>query len=126
MKKTESVELNPPTSSVTVPFNNDVLPIHLSVIKPADQFASFDDDVAPQETYMIQENSHLIQFDRCLLGCMFFIKSNEAYYTSDCLSDWTGVIEKFGGQIADDYDKNRDEITHVLCPNRFCAIYKKV
>ncbi len=42
------------------------------------------------------------------------------------LADWQDVIEKFGGRVVSSYDENREEITHVLAPNRFGDVYKKV
>ncbi len=92
-------------------------------------FPNFDDESLSHDTYLIQENSHLIKFDCCLLGCVFYVEVNEAYYSTDCANDWRRVIERFGGKIATEYysnsDSNSDEITHVICSNRFSGIYKK-
>jgi len=88
-------------------------------------FPSFDDESLSHDTYFIQENSHLIQFDCCLLGCVFYIDINEAYYSLDCASDWRRVIERFGGKTSTEYSSNTDEITHVICSNRFSNVYKK-
>ena len=56
----------------------DVQPIYLNLLKPSCQLdpIQFDEDTSQQEenNYSVQENSHLIQFDRCLLGCVFYIK----------------------------------------------------
>ncbi len=51
------------------------------------------------------------------LNVVFFVCS---------LADWQDVIEKFGGRVVGSYDENREEITHVLAPNRFGDVYKKV
>jgi hypothetical protein len=124
--------------------NSHKIPIYLNMTKPLNkiQFPStncvFDEDSTSQDTYFIQENSHLIQFDCCLLGCVFHLKPSESYYTSDCLNDWQQVIERFGGKVATDYQlapiktgttikaiNQQQEITHVLCPNRLSETYKK-
>ena len=111
--------------------NNGVLPIYINLIKPEAQsmsapVMSFEEDSNQQEVQSVQENSHLIQFDRCLLGCVFYIKSSGTHYVDDCLDDWQRVIEKYGGRVVNDYDQNRDDITHVLTPNRYTDVYKKV
>ena len=100
-------------------------PIYLNLIK---QNFQFDDDLTSQQedTYFVQENSHLIQFDRCLLGCVFYIKASDVIYTAECLLDWKNVIDRYGGRTVDEYELNSNEITHVLVPNRFCSIYKRV
>lgn len=113
--------------------NNGVLPIYLNLMRPLETsykslivpIPSFEDYLAPTETQLIQENSNLIQFDRCLLGCVFYLKTSSKLYTPDCLSDWQGVIEKYGGKVVDEYDLYREDITHVLTPNRFTDVYKK-
>lgn len=136
--KDSEAEPNPESqknSSITLHSskNNGVLPISFHLLKPSDEMKtlavptpSFDDDLSNQETYMAQENSHLIQFDRCLLGCVFFIKASEDYYADDCIQDWRCVIEKFGGRVVDSYDNYNSEITHVLASDRYSDIYKKV
>ena len=124
--------------------NTHKIPIYLTMTKPLNriQFPStncvFDEDSTSQDTYFIQENSHLINFDCCLLGCVFHLKPSESYYTPDCLNDWQRVIERFGGKVATDYQlapiktgttikaiNQQQEITHVLCPNRLSETYKK-
>jgi hypothetical protein len=124
--------------------NKQKIPVYLNMTKPLNriQFPStncvFDEDSTSQDTYFIQENSHLIQFDCCLLGCVFHLKPSESYYTPDCLNDWQKVIERFGGKVATDYQlapiktgttikaiNQQQEITHVLCPNRITETYKK-
>lgn len=73
----------------------------------------------------VQENAHLITFDCCLLGCVFYVKPNESHYTSECVQDWTQVIERFGGRCVPDYDAYAAQITHVICSDRFSDIYRK-
>ncbi len=115
--------------------NNGVLPLHLSLMRPLDTtgakslsvpIPSFEDYQPPTaDSSLIQENSHLIQFDRCLLGCVFYLKDSALQYSLDCLGDWHRVIEKYGGKVADDYEQCREDITHVLTPNRFTRVYKR-
>ena len=88
-------------------------------------FPTFDDESLSHDTFLIQENSHLIQFDCCLIGCIFYIQINEAYYSADCANDWRRVIERFGGKHVSEYFSHSEEITHVICSNRFSDIYKK-
>jgi hypothetical protein len=76
------------------------------------------------ETYYTQENSHLIKFNNCLVGCLFYLKTFEDYYSNETLNEWTKMIESYGGRVVDDYNANIDQITHVLCPNRNSNIYK--
>jgi hypothetical protein len=110
--------------------------VYLNLIKqlPAQQapplaenlFCVFDEDSKSQDMLVVQENSHLIQFDCCLLGCVFYLKPSEAFYSAECVRDWKKVIEKFGGRYVDEYSlASASEITHVVCPNRFCDDYKK-
>ncbi len=73
-----------------------------------------------------QENSHLLQFECCLLGCVFYINLNESLFTKDSLDNWKVIIEKYAGRCVDSYDEHKDEITHVLSPTRSGEIYKKV
>jgi hypothetical protein len=104
-----------------------VKPIYLNLMR-SNSFQFDEDSISNQDNnnYLVQENSHLIQFERCLLGCVFFIKSSESIYTAECLLDWHNVIERYGGRTVDDYDTFSNEITHVLVPNRFSNIYKRV
>jgi hypothetical protein len=74
---------------------------------------------------LVQENSHLIKFDCCLLGCVFYLKANETIYPGEFFPEWTNVIERFGGKVVDNYEAFRAQITHVICPDRFSDIYKK-
>lgn len=106
------------------PHKEAIKPMYLSLIRH--NSIQFDDDSSSQPEYQVQENSHLIQFDRCLLGCVFYIKASEVVYTAECLQDWKNVIDKYGGRTVDDYDQYANEITHVLVPNRFCSVYKRV
>ena len=76
------------------------------------------------ETYYTQENSHLIKFNNCLVGCVFHIKTFQDYYSNETLNEWMKMIESYGGRVVDDYLTNIDQITHVLCPNRNSSIYK--
>ena len=76
------------------------------------------------EKYCTQENSHLINFSNCLLGCIFYLKTFENYYTNDTLLEWHKMIESYGGKVVDNYESNMDQITHVLCPHRNSNIYK--
>jgi hypothetical protein len=86
----------------------------------------------PVAVYLTQENSHLINFNCCLIGCVFYIKSSDSYYPPQYLHDWRRVIERFQGRVVDNYylDEGKmipnSEITHVLCPNRFGDIYNQV
>ena len=83
----------------------------------------------------VQENAHLIQFDCCLLGCVFYMEPSSALYTRDCLADWARVVERFGGTVAHNYtptsssssssSPSASHVTHVLCPNRFGAAYER-
>ncbi len=52
--------------------------------------------------------------------------ASDAIYTAECLLDWKNVIDKYGGRTVDDYEMHSHEITHVLVPNRFSPIYKRV
>jgi hypothetical protein len=76
------------------------------------------------ETYFTQENSHLIKFNNCLLGCVFYLKDFENFYTNETLIEWQKMIENYGGKSVEDYASNVDQITHVLCKNRNSAVYK--
>jgi hypothetical protein len=73
-----------------------------------------------------QENSHLLQFECCLLGCVFYINLNECLFTKESLDNWKVIIEKYAGRCVDDYDEHKNDITHVLSPVRSGEIYKKV
>lgn len=75
---------------------------------------------------MVHENGHLITFDCCLLGCVFYLKPNESYYSTECLQDWVNVIGRFGGRCVSDYDAFVTQITHVICADRFSDVYRKV
>lgn len=77
------------------------------------------------ETYCTQENSHLIKFNNCLLGCVFYLNDFEIAYTKDTLNEWQKSIEKYGGVVVNDYEASSDQITHVLCANRFTNTYKQ-
>ena len=77
------------------------------------------------ETYCTQENSHLIKFNNCLLGCVFYLRTFEDYYSADTLSEWLKMIENYGGRVVDDYSANVEQITHVLCSNRNSDVYKE-
>ena len=57
---------------------------------------------------------------------LFKFLASESIYTADCILDWKNVIDKYGGRTVDDYDIYANEITHVLVPNRFSSIYKRV
>ena len=81
---TDDTTKNKETSASTLPSSlasnatKDVQPIYLNLLKPSCQLDpfQFDEEASQQEenNYFVQENSHLIQFDRCLLGCVFYIK----------------------------------------------------
>ena len=128
--------------------NSDALPVYLNlnnsaggaqpppsianagVANPVTFLSAFDDESLSHDTYIIQENSHLIQFECCLMGCVFYIQTSETYYSQDCAADWRRVIERFGGKTVDEYystcsEKQPSEITHVLCSNRFSEVYKR-
>jgi hypothetical protein len=138
-KKSGSVNVTGENNSSTKNKNDALLPIYLNLLKPLQQIQTnlglnthstasiFDEDSLSQETYFIQENSHLLHFDKCLLGCVFYLKCSETYYTPDCIADWQKVIERFGGCVANEYNSSScDEITHLICPNRFSEIYRRV
>ncbi len=66
--------------------NNGVIPICTS-LQAAKSLQtptiSFENDEPLATSMNVRENSHLLQFDRCLLGCVFMIQPSEAYYTPD-------------------------------------------
>ena len=111
-----------------------ILPIYLNLLRPQgcsedkqslahlSTSITFDEDSVSQDQYCTQENSHLIQFNRCLLGCVFYLKPSLVIYTQDCLNDWENVISRFGGVVSAEYTA---EVTHVLCPNRYVDIYRQ-
>jgi hypothetical protein len=99
----------------------NLMPIYLNLIKPpATNFLI--DEESQDSTFYVQENSRFINFDCCLLGCVFYLRPSETYYTLECLNDWQKVIEKFGGRVTNEYNQ---EVTHVLCPDRFSDVYKQ-
>ena len=108
---------------------NGVLPIYLNLLRPTfntnqpnEKPFTFDEDSSSMDQYHVQENSNLLKFNRCLLGCVFYIKPSLNIYTQDCLNDWEDVINRFGGTVSNDYTP---QVTHVLCPNRSVDIFKR-
>ncbi len=80
-----------------------------------------------QQPHIVQENAHLVSFDCCLLGCVFYLRANESCYSPACLAEWEAVIQKFGGRCVPDYDDAHAHlITHVVCPDRFSEAYRRV
>jgi len=64
--------------------NNGVVPICVSLRTMQTPTVSFENEEPTTGGLLnVRENSHLLQFDRCLLGCVFLIQPSEAYYTPD-------------------------------------------
>lgn len=136
----QALPQNQPQPQARVNTVKNPLPIYMELIQPPKQGATsyfdafdFSDSNAQllstnnaNERSYVQENSHLIQFDCCLLGCVFYFDQNELYYGEECLTEWVNTIQRVGGRCINDYDMSVDQITHVICPDRFSEIYKKV
>jgi hypothetical protein len=68
----------------------------------------------------------LITSNNFLLGCCFYLKSLEDYYSEHILDEWAKIIEFYGGRVTPDYDidTNGGHITHFVCSHRTDRLYK--